>query len=86
MKLKKTIGHMALGALLVSLIPYYVQTDEKTGAMEVRSLLWAWRKTPRNDGKEKFSYDFAMPPSGLNAAEAAEAEANKEEAVAGEPA
>jgi hypothetical protein len=32
---KSFIGGMALGAFLVSLIPYRVQTDEKTGVVEI---------------------------------------------------
>ncbi len=66
---KAFIGGMALGAFLVSLIPYSVQTDEETGVVEIRSLLWAWRKTPPKDGEEKASYCFAIPPSGLDYAE-----------------
>ena len=50
---------MALGAILVSLIPYRVQTDEKTGVVEIRSLLWAWRKTPPKEGEEKGNYIFS---------------------------
>ncbi len=67
---KSFIGGMALGAFLVSLIPYRVQTDEKTGVVETRSLLWAWRKTPPKEGEEKGSYAFAIPPSGLDDEEA----------------
>ena len=67
---KSFIGGMALGAFLVSLIPYRVQTDEKTGAVEIRSLLWACRKTPPEEGEEKGSYAFAVPPSGLDYEEA----------------
>ena len=62
---KSFIGGMAFGAFLVSLIPYSVQTDEETGALELRSLLWAWRRTPPKEGEEKGSYAFAIPPSGL---------------------
>ena len=32
---KSFIGGMALGAILVSLIPYRVQTDEETGVVEM---------------------------------------------------
>ena len=35
---------MALGAFLVSLIPYRVQTDEKTGVVEIRSLFVGMEK------------------------------------------
>ena len=47
---KSFIGGMALGAFLVSLIPYSVQRNEETGVVEVRSLLWAGRKTPPKEG------------------------------------
>ena len=36
---KSFIGGMTLGAFLVSLIPYRVQTDEKTSVVEIRGLL-----------------------------------------------
>ena len=65
---------MALGAILVSLIPYRVQTNEETGVVEIRSLLWAWRKTPPKEGEEKDSYAFAIPPSGLDDKEAEESQ------------
>ena len=61
---------MALGAFLVSLIPYRVQKDEETGVVEIRSLLWACRKTPPKEGEEKGNYAFAIPPSGLDDEEA----------------
>ena len=67
---KSFIGGMALGAFLVSLIPYRVQTDEKTGVVEIRSLLWAWRKTPPKEGEKTGGYAFAIPPSGLDYEEA----------------
>ena len=67
---KSFIGGMAFGAFLVSLIPYKVQTDEETGEVEIRSLLWAMRKTPPKEGEETGSYAFAIPPSGLDYKEA----------------
>jgi hypothetical protein len=67
---KSFIGGMAFGAFLVSLIPYKVQTDEETGEVEIRSLLWAWRKTPPKEGEETGGYAFAIPPSGLDYKEA----------------
>ena len=67
---KSFIGGMAFGAFLVSLIPYSVQRNEETGVVEVRSLLWAGRKTPPKEGEEKGSYAFAIPPSGLDYEEA----------------
>ena len=74
MKIGKIFGGIAVGALLVSLIPYRVQKDEETGAMEIRSLLWVLKKTPRKEGEEKDHYAFALPPSGLARAEALMAE------------
>lgn len=62
----KFIGGFCLGALVASAIPYSVKRDEETGALEIRSLLWALRKTP---GEEKDNIAFAIPPSGLDAAE-----------------
>ena len=69
---KSFIGGMVLGAFLASLIPYSVQTDAQTGVREVRSLLWAWRKTPPKAGEQKGGYAFAIPPSGLDDEEAEE--------------
>ena len=63
---KSFIGGMALGAFLVSQIPYRVQTDEKTGVVEICSLLWVWRTTLPKEGEEKGSYAFAIPSSGLD--------------------
>ena len=63
---KKTILGIILAAFLVSLIPYRFRKDEETGAVEIRSLLWAWRKTPRREGETRDHYAFAMPPSGLD--------------------
>ena len=51
---------MALGAFLVSLIPYRVQKDEETGVVEIRSLLWACRKTPPKEGEEKGNTDYSF--------------------------
>ena len=45
MKLGKIIGCAALGALVLAAIPYKFKKDEETGVREIRSLLWAWRKT-----------------------------------------
>ena len=72
MKIGKVVGGIVVGALLVSMIPYSFQKDEETGAMEIRSLLWALRKTPRKDGEEKDHYTFALPPCALDSAEAEE--------------
>ena len=67
---KSFIAGMAFGAFLVSVTPYNVQTDEETGVVEIRSLLWALRKTPPKEGEEKGGYAFAIPPSGLDDEEA----------------
>ncbi len=66
MKVWKAIGRIALFLLAVSAVPYRVQTDDKTGVFEIRSLLWALRKTPRKEGEENDHYAFAIPPSGLD--------------------
>lgn len=71
MKIGKIIGGVILGALAVSAIPYQFKKDEETGALEIRSLLWAWRKTPARKGETKDHYAFAIPPSGLDAADGA---------------
>ncbi len=63
-KATKIIIGVCAAAYVAGLIPYHFEKDEETGAREIRSLLWAWRKTP---GDGKFRYDFAMPPSGLDA-------------------
>ena len=86
MKVGKIIGRVALGALALSAIPYQFKKDEETGAVEVRSLLWAWRKTPRGEGEEKDHYAFAMPPSGLNYHAPEEAKNPEEEAPSEESA
>ena len=65
MKTRSLIGAAAVGALLISLIPYKKKKDEETGATEIHSLLWVWKKIPRKEGEEKDHYAFAMPPSGL---------------------
>ena len=72
MKLGKIIGVTAVGALLLSFIPYQVRKDGETGAVEMRSLLWGVKKTP---GREKDRYTFAIPGAALNE----EAEAPAEE-------
>jgi len=81
MKLGKLIGGMALGALVLSAIPYKFKKDEETGAREIRSLLWAWRKTPAREGETKDHYAFAIPPSGLDAADGTKPAAPAEETV-----
>ena len=68
-ELGKTVRRFALGAFLVSLIPYRFRKDEETGTVEIRSLLWAWRKTPRGEGETGDRYAFAMPPSVLDRAD-----------------
>lgn len=76
MKLGKIIGGTAVGALLLSVIPYQVRKDKETGAVEVRSLLWGIKKTP---GGENDRYTFTIPGSGLNEEAEKEAEAPSEE-------
>lgn len=65
MKSKKSIRRIALGALVLSLIPYQVKQDKETGAFEIRSLLWGWRKTPPAEGEDKASITFAIPSFAL---------------------
>ena len=81
MKVKKWIGRVVLGALALSVIPYQISGDEKTGTVEIRSLLWALRKTPAGEGERKNHIVFAIPPSGLDYAEAvgADEDASPEE-------
>lgn len=66
MKIKTFIGCAALGALVLSAIPYQFKEDEETGAVEIRSLLCGWRRTPNGDGEGKDSITFAIPASGLD--------------------
>ncbi len=90
MKPVKIIGRIALGALALSAIPYQFKKDKETGAFEIRSLLWGWKKTPPAEGEEKARITFAIPSNMLNGeapkkAEEAAAEELVEEAAA-EPA
>ena len=62
---KKIIARIAAGFLLVSAIPYSVKKDKETGALEIRSLLWVYIKTPKKEGENRDHCSFAMPPSGL---------------------
>ncbi len=66
MKTGKLICRAALGAFVLCAIPYRVERDEKTGACYVRSLLWAWKKTPSLKEGKDFDYAFAIPPCGLD--------------------
>ena len=66
MKIGKIICCAAIGALALSAIPYQFKNDEETGAVEIRSLLWGWRRTPDGDGEGKDSITFAIPVSGLD--------------------
>ena len=63
MKFGSFIGGLVVGALVVSAIPYEIKRDEENGVVAMRSLLWAWKKTP---GEGKDNYAFAIPPSGLD--------------------
>ena len=85
MNVGKIIGRAVLGALVMSVVPYQLRKDEETGAVEVRSLLWGWKKTPRAEGEEKDRYIFAIPASGLDCADETEAETPAEEAGAEAP-
>lgn len=67
----KFIGGVIVGALAASAIPYSIRRDEETGALEIRSLLWAYRKTP-GEGKDNIA--FAIPPSGLDSMQTPEEE------------
>ncbi|MBP5295389.1 MAG: hypothetical protein J6Y95_06690 [Lachnospiraceae bacterium] len=77
MKASKVIGNLILAALIVSSIPYQFKKDSETGALEIRSLLWGFRKTPRKGGETKDHYAFAIPPSGLNYEPEADPDTNK---------
>ena len=83
-QMKKTVRRIALLTFLISLIPFRFRKDEETGGMEIRSLLWAWRKTPRREGETKDHYAFSIPPSGLDHLDAREAGAPAEETAAEE--
>ena len=86
MKLGKFFGIAALGALVLSAIPYQFNKDEKTGTVRVRSLLWGLKKTPRAEGEDKDHYTFAIPASGVDYEEEKEGAAPAEEPAAEEPA
>ena len=60
MKVGKIIGRVALGALALSVVPYQFKKDEETGSIEVRSLLWALKKTPHGEGEDKDHYTFEL--------------------------
>ena len=66
MKIKTFIGCAALGALVLSAIPYQFKEDEETGAFEIRSLLSGWRRTPDVDGEGRDNITFAIPASELD--------------------
>ena len=51
MKHRSFIRGIVLGVLLASVIPYSVKKDKETGTVEVRSLLWGVKKTPRKEGE-----------------------------------
>lgn len=86
MKVGKIIGRVALGALALSVVPYQFKKDEETGSIEVRSLLWALKKTPHGEGEDKDHYTFAIPPSGIKYTAPEEAEESTEEPGPVEPA
>lgn len=90
MKPGKIIGFTALGALVLSAIPYQFKKDEQTGAFEIRSLLWGWKKAPPAEGEKNAHIAFAIPPSALDDDASEEDDVSTEEAAeeapAGEPA
>jgi len=91
MKIAKFIGKIALGALVVSAIPYQFKKDIDTGAFEIRSLLWGVRKIPRADGEEKDHFVFTIPASALDSEDLDEEateddEFSEEQTAQGEPA
>ncbi len=63
MKNGKIFGRIAVGALILSAVPYRIKRDKETGSLEVRSLLWGFKTTP---GDEKNRFTFAIPSSGLD--------------------
>ena len=70
MKHRSFIRGIVLGVLLASVIPYSVKKDKETGTVEVRSLLWGVKKTPRKEGEDRDTYAIAIPSSGLDYADA----------------
>ncbi len=67
MKTKTIIGCVALGALVLSAVPYKFVKNEEDELLEMRSLLWGWKKVPRGEGETQDHYFFAIPASGLDA-------------------
>ena len=67
MKTKTIIGCVAVGALVLSAVPYRFVKNEEDELLEMRSLLWGWKKVPRGEGEDKDHYYFAIPASGLDA-------------------
>ncbi len=53
MKLSNVLKVFGTAALLGSLIPYRVSTDEDTGEKKYRALLWEATQTPQDDGEKK---------------------------------
>lgn len=86
MNIIKILGRAALGALVLSAIPYQFKRDEETGSFEVRSLLWGVKKDPPAEGEDKAHVSFAIPASGLNQEFSAEDKEPAETPVAEEPA
>lgn len=50
-KLGRVIAGVCAGALTAGLTPYRVKREKDTGVYEVKSLLWAVKKTPM-DGRD----------------------------------
>lgn len=53
MKLSNVLKVFGAAALLGSLVPYRVTTDEDTGEKKYRALLWEAIRAPQDDGAEK---------------------------------
>ncbi|MDE7245906.1 MAG: hypothetical protein K2O18_18290 [Oscillospiraceae bacterium] len=54
LKFGKTLGKtLGAAAVLGSLIPYRISTDEDTGEKKYRALLWEATRTPQDDDTEK---------------------------------
>lgn len=83
--LGKIIGRVCAGALTVSLLPYRISKDKESGVFELRSLLWAVKKTP---GQERDRYELELLPflGGKEAAEETEAAPEEPAAAPEEPA
>lgn len=78
--LNKIIGRVCLSVVTASLVPYRIQKDKETGGFEVRSLLWAVKKTPGEE-RDRYVLDI-LPFAGKKEPAKEEAEAPAEEEAA----